>query len=70
MIHHEQDFRPGSDRRPVFKVIRGGQEFDHARLAGALAALDSYIDGLLAATDGEEIGGRADEVIDLRLASL
>jgi hypothetical protein len=51
--------------------LQGGQGLDIERFAGALAMLESYVDGMLAANELPAMDPWVeDEVTDARLASL
>lgn len=72
MIQTERLTPGASEPRPLKAgVIQGGKELDLERFAETLAMLESYVDGVLAATELPAMDPWIDdEVMDVRLASL
>lgn len=69
MIQAEQVTQP--PRRPVMRVINGGKELDLERFAETLTMLESYVDGVLEASELSAMDPWVDDqVMDVRLASL
>lgn len=63
--------RVSRPRPPRVRVIQGARKLDLERFAETLAMLESYVDGVIAATELPAMDPWVDdEVMDVRLASL